>query len=400
MNILYQTYGKVHSFKGGTERTTVTVASALTKQYGAKCFSIYEKPANTPKEECFIKEFLWTPKKEMERNIQELKSVILENAIDCVIIQGAFIHVPTFKAAVEGINCKVIFAHHFEPRWELVFGRFGEIIKYKPSSFVDFARWVKRIITHPLTAMHQERKLSSAYRIAYQHADHVVLLCQSFIQSFGMFAALQDKSKYVVIPNALSFDFTPSLDKRSKQKVALIVARFNETSKRLSLALRIWARIKQDPIAKDWVLRIVGEGNDRGQYELIIHDEHIPDVSLEGRQDPIPYYKEASIFMMTSRSESWGLTLTEAQQMGTVPIAFDTYASLRDIITNNENGVIIEEGDIDDYVNQMKTLMSDKKLLDRMAKQAIISTERFSKGRIAEMWWRLLTEKKITKRYE
>ena len=43
MNILYQTYGKVHSFKGGTERTTVTVATALTKLYGAKCFSIYEK---------------------------------------------------------------------------------------------------------------------------------------------------------------------------------------------------------------------------------------------------------------------------------------------------------------------------------------------------------------------
>ncbi len=392
MNILYQTYGKVHSFKGGTERTTVTVATALTKLHGAKCFSIYEKPADTPKEECFVKEFLWTSQKESDKNIQVLRNIIVANRIDCVIVQGAFIHVPTFKAAVDGTTCKVIFAHHFEPRWELVFGRFAEIIKYSPSSFVDFARWVKSIIIYPWTALRKERQLSSAYRAAYESADHVVLLCQSFIKSYGVFADIQDKSKYVVIPNALSFDITPSFDKLSKQKEVLIVARFDEPSKRLSLALRIWARVKQDPVAKDWTLRIVGEGNSRALYERIIHDEHIPDVSLEGRQDPIPYYNEASIFLMTSKSESWGLTLTEAQQMGVVPIAFDTYASLLDIISDDKNGVVIEEGDIDSYVNRMKILMSDKKLWQRMAKQAIASSQRFSKERIAEMWWELLSK--------
>ena len=243
---------------------------------------------------------------------------------------------------------------------------------------------------YPLTSMTKEKQLSVAYGIAYQRADHVVLLCQSFIKSYSMFAGIQDQSKYEVIPNALSFDITPSFDKLSKQKVALIVARFDEPSKRLSLALRIWALLKQDPVAKDWTLRIVGEGNSRALYERIIHNEHIPDVSLEGRQDPIPYYKEASIFMMTSRSESWGLTLTEAQQMGVVPIAFDTYASLRNIITDEENGIIIEEGDIDSYVNRIKKLMSDSDLRQQMAKQAIASSQRFSKERIAEMWWELL----------
>lgn len=52
-------------------------------------------------------------------------------------------------------------------------------------------------------------------------------------------------------------------------------------------------------------LRIVGHGNDRKLYEHIIRNEHIPDVTLEGRQNPVPYYKEASIFLMTSKSESW-----------------------------------------------------------------------------------------------
>jgi glycosyltransferase involved in cell wall biosynthesis len=393
MNILYQTYGKVHSFKGGTERTTVTVATALTKQYGAKCFSIYEKPADTPKEKCFVKEFLWTQQKELERNIQELKGIILENRIDCVIVQGAFIHVPTFKAAVESTTCKVIFAHHFEPRWELVFGSFAETIKYNPSSFVDFARWIKNVIIYPWTALRKESQLSSAYLAAYESADNVVLLSRSFIKLYSEFARFSDTTKFVVIPNGLSFDEKYSFSSDiPKNKEVLIVARLDEPFKRLSLALRIWSRVKQDPIANEWTLRIVGHGKDLKLYEKIIHNEHIPDVFLEGRQDPIPYYKKASVFMMTSRSESWGLTLTEAQQMGVVPIAFDTYASLREIITDDENGVVIEESDIDSYVNRMKILMSDKKLRQQMAKQAIASSQRFSQERIAEMWWELLSK--------
>ena len=244
---------------------------------------------------------------------------------------------------------------------------------------------------YPLTAMRKERQLSSVYRAAYECADHVVLLCRGFIKSYGEFAGVHDTSKYVVIPNGLSFDFTPCFDELTKYKVALIVSRLDEPSKRLSLALRIWACVKQDPATKDWTLRIVGHGNDRKFYEHIIHDEHIPDVTLEGRQNPVPYYKEASIFLMTSRSESWGLTLTEAQQMGVVPIAFDSYASLREIITDGENGAVITEGNVNDYVSRLKEWMRNAELRQRMARQAIISTQRFSQERIAEMWWRLLS---------
>ncbi len=129
MNILYHTYHKVHPTQGGTERTTITMATALTKHYGAKCYSVYEAPADMPKEECFVKEFFWTPHKELNRNSQVLKNIILTNSIDCVIVQGAFIHVPRFRAAIEGLKCKLILAHHFEPRWELIFTRFTNLIK-------------------------------------------------------------------------------------------------------------------------------------------------------------------------------------------------------------------------------------------------------------------------------
>ena len=126
---------------------------------------------------------------------------------------------------------------------------------------------------------------------------------------------------------------------------------------------------------------MVGHGGDYELCENIIKNEDIPAVTLEGRQDPIPYYKEASIFMMTSRSEAWGLTLTEAQQMGVVPIAFDTYASLRDIITDGVDGEIIAEGDVDGYVRCVLNLMQDDVTRQRMARQAIASSQRFFAGK-------------------
>ena len=37
MNILFYTHGKVYATRGGTERTTVSVASALSRLYGCRC---------------------------------------------------------------------------------------------------------------------------------------------------------------------------------------------------------------------------------------------------------------------------------------------------------------------------------------------------------------------------
>ena len=65
--------------------------------------------------------------------------------------------------------------------------------------------------------------------------------------------------------------------------------------------------------------------------------------------------------------------------MGVVPIAFDSYASLREIITDGENGAVITEGNVNDYVSRLKELIRNAEL--------------FSQERIAEKWWRLLSGK-------
>lgn len=94
--------------------------------------------------------------------------------------------------------------------------------------------------------------------------------------------------------------------------------------------------------------------------------------------------------MLTSRNEGWGLTLTEAQQFGCVPIAFDTYATLSDIITDGENGRIIPEGERGLYRDALAFLMHDEPLCHRLAVNAISSSHRFEKKTIIAQWWELI----------
>ena len=395
MNILFYTHGKVYATKGGTERTTVSVASALSRLYGCRCFSLYEAEKAVEKESCFVAEFRWQAGHDRQNDVNTLHRIVVEIGIDYIVDQGIFINVGLLRDAVAGTPCKVILAHHYEPGAETLYmslrGLWAK--RHDSMSLRRRCRWLFDLVFYPYAKHKYVETLHRTYREAYFQAHRVVLLCKGFIEAYQQFGRFNDNKNFTIIPNSLSFnEFLPIKEVENKKPVVLIVSRIEEVHKRLSLALEIWAKVKSHPESKEWKLKIVGTGKDMPMYQRMITHGAIPDVSFEGHRVPLPYYKEAAIFMMTSRSESWGLTLTEAQQMGVVPVAFDTYASLKDIITDGQDGVVLTEGDVDGYVCTILELMQDDAKRQRMARQAIESSQRFSQELIAEMWWKLLAE--------
>lgn len=389
MNILFYTHGKVYATRGGTERTTVSVASALSRLYGCRCYSLYEAEEVVEKESCFVAEFRWQAGRNRQADVETLHRIVVENGIDYIIDQGIFINVGLLREAVDGTLCRVILAHHYEPGAEVLYMSLKQHWSkwYAKMSLRRRCRWIFDLVFYPYAKHKYVETLHSTYREAYFQAHRVVLLSRGFIEAYQRFGRFNGDNNFSIIPNSLSFNEFLPVDKiKEKQPVVLIVSRIEEVHKRLSLALKIWAKVKKETDANGWRLKIVGTGTDLPKYRQMIKNEKIPNVTFEGRQNPIPYYREASIFMMTSRSEAWGLTLTEAQQMGVVPIAFDTYASLRDIITDGVDGEIIAEGDVDGYVRCVLNLMQDDVTRQRMARQAIASSQRFSQEKIAGMW--------------
>ena len=55
---------------------------------------------------------------------------------------------------------------------------------------------------------------------------------------------------------------------------------------------------------------------------------------------PIQHYKEASIFLLTSDLEGFGLVVIESMSYGVVPVVYGSYEAIYDIIDNGKSGLI------------------------------------------------------------
>lgn len=387
MNILFSNDYEVSPHQGGTERITYTISLAFKQYYNYRCFLSYHIASRHK-----ISDNIFDEKIQITSSTktEELSNFINKNKIDYILIQGDFEDVIKYKKALKSTNhCKIIFTHHFEPAAEKNFFLFNDVLRdiLKHRSLKNYLR----IPLYPLLKVKYLIKLPKLYRKAYENSDASVLLLKDFVIQYMKFAKLSNTNKFTCIPNMLSYNDFCSLDEiENKEKTILIVSRFDERFKRLLLALEIWRKLKKQSCAKEWKLKIIGDGNDYHLYTKYIERKNIKDVYFLGRQEPIEYYKKASIFLMTSVSESWGLTITEAQQFGVVPIAFDCFPSLKEIISNQYDGFLIPENQLDLYTRTLTELIVNNSKRKEIAKNCITSSKRFSKEIIIKEWNNLL----------
>ena len=153
--------------------------------------------------------------------------------------------------------------------------------------------------------------------------------------------------------------------------------------------LEIWKSIaSRHP---DWELYIMGSGNIE-YFNSIVKQHKIQNIVFTGSCNPYEHYKDGSILCMTSSTEGWGMVLVEAQMFGCIPIAYDSYSSLSEIITNGVNGYTIPAFDKNQFAERLEWLMNNEderiKLIDRCQK----SVMRFEASIIAQQWIEMFQE--------
>ena len=399
MNFLFITEIEPCSFYGGTSRITYSLARVF-EENGHRCFLAYSRAVESS----------WrgmvTGKAQFNLGDAEiiLDRMIKENRIDIVINNLASkdfkkVVLPSLYRMTRGPGIPVISCLHAMPGEEMK----GNSIKN--SLFrIGHGYRLKQIIKDLCLGLVPENILrflfgshfKKKYRFLYEYSDKVVLLSDRFRKDFMKLGRLKDDKKLCSIHNMLSFkDFLPIEDLSEKEKEVLVLARMDEKSKRISRILRIWRLVCKDGLHKDWKLTIVGGGRDLPYFKDMARRYRLENLSFEGWvEDEIPLFKRSSLFMMTSAFEGWGLTLTESQQMGVVPVVFDSYASLHDIIQDGKNGFIIPDKDYDLFYRKLVWLMDNKKTREDMAKDAIESSRRFSSDNIYKEWMGLFNSLK------
>lgn len=199
-------------------------------------------------------------------------------------------------------------------------------------------------------------------------------------------ASWTELSNVVVIPDPLAFDIDQVSPLTNKRVIA--VGRY-VYQKGFDLLLQAWKKIEQQH--PDWELAIYGMG-ERTPYEQLIDKLQIdrnrchlngstPDIKAE--------YLNSSLFVFSSRFEGFGMVLIEAMACGLPVVSFDCSCGPKDIVRNNEDGLLVPSGCVDSLAEAMHQMMSDESLRQKMAKVATKNVQRYKLNKVCQHWQKI-----------
>ncbi len=234
------------------------------------------------------------------------------------------------------------------------------------------------------------RKFIRIFRRNTCLADATVLLSERFIPSYLRMVYSADWRKIFAIPNPSPFS-SQAVDFFGKRKELLFVGRMDNGQKCTDVLLSAWGKLQK--AFPNWSLRFVGDGKDLKIAKKTVSEKKIERVFFEGRQKPESYYRSASIFCMTSAYEGFPMVLVEAAAFGCVPVAFDSFVAVHDIISDGETGCLVPAFDVDKYAETLANLMRNDELRVRLAQNALSRIpEKFSPKKIGDAWEKLFGE--------
>lgn len=194
-----------------------------------------------------------------------------------------------------------------------------------------------------------------------------------------------DVENAVVIPNPswVETELTASL----QSKRAMAVAR-NSYEKGLDRLLFVWKEITQK--YPDWTLDIYTD-------DVASLEKEARKLGIKSRINYLSFvsniedkYIYFSIFLMTSRSEGFPMVLLEAMSFGLPCIAYDCPIGPRSIIEKGKSGILIPDGDVEEFVEKISFLIENDLERLTLGKNAKEAMKNFSLDKIMTQWKLLL----------
>lgn len=381
MNILFY----LHKYPniGGIEKVTEIIANYLTeKGYNISILSYINNPKVVNKD-ANISHYIMPEKTiiNSKENVQYISYLFTKKRFDIVIFQDSYapIEKPLFNI-LNSYKTKLIIVEHNTPNcgWKIFW---YNLLRVNLS--------IKKLLFLPYRYWYMSHHTQKRHKLLYNKADKYILLSQKFIPILSNIIKVKNPSKCLFINNPITIqdDVDPTI-KRKKQ--LLFVGRFTH-QKGISLLLKIWRSLyKQYP---DWNLTLVGEGELENFIKSYITKYNLKNIQIEGYQaNPSSYYNESKILCMTSIFEGWGLVLTEAMSLGCIPIAFNSFESVYDIIDNEKNGFIIPHFKVKSYIKTLQLLMEDEALCNKISNNAVTKSKKYLIENIGKQWEGLIHE--------
>lgn len=197
-----------------------------------------------------------------------------------------------------------------------------------------------------------------------------------------------------VMPNPLCL---PSLTTIPvKKNIVLAVGRIdNWHCKGFDVLLDAWGKIaKRYP---NWKLQIVGPCRQISNKKYLLEigakwncSNQIEILNFES--DIQKVYEKASVFVLSSRYEGFGLVLIEAMSQGCACIACDYKGRQQEILQNSKNGVLCEPDNIDALSESITKVLENASYRSRIQNNAIVRSKYYSLENTMDRWEKLLSQ--------
>ncbi len=213
--------------------------------------------------------------------------------------------------------------------------------------------------------------------------DAVVVLTQQHVDDWKALAPVY------VIPNSLPF--YPTMQSDCQQKRVIVVGRYND-AKGYDLLIPAWELVhRQHP---DWTLDVYGSGELHDQVVAWVKERQLEDTIL--LHDPVSHIEEkyltSSLCVVSSRYEGFSMVLLESMSCGLPVVSFDCPHGPRAIITNGEDGFLVENQNIEALARHICRLIEDPSLRKRMGDHARHNVLRFSRDTVMQQWMNLFRQ--------
>lgn len=198
-------------------------------------------------------------------------------------------------------------------------------------------------------------------------------------------------SQVTVIHNGINRHLFKSIPNKEEQKTLIYLGALAK-DKGIEDALLIFSQIK---IFKNWQFWVVGRTN---QMYLNLLKSQSRKLGLEGKIKFWGFVNESKKFELLAKAhivvnpsvrEGWGLVVIEAAAVGTPTAAFNV-PGLRESIVKGKTGILADENIVEDLVAKIIKLLADKKEYNRICRNAMIWSKKFSWDKTVRMSLKLI----------
>lgn len=370
---------------GGVEVVTISLANYFCeKGHQVTIYALYKGNSNiTERLHRNVKLYVGVGNFYCKENVTRLRRILIDKKINVAINQMGLPLIPILllKSASKGLEVKIISVYHNAPssngRLMAIDRKLESVVNPIYKIVLNAERFFYKKIT------------SKSMKYVYRQSDKYFLLSASYINEFKKFTGIHDPAKICVQPNPITVDIGDfKYNGKVKENILLYVGRLDYSQKRVDRVIKIWEQLEDR--FPSWRLIIVGDGEERNKMQQLVIDLKLQHVSFEGLQDPIPYYKRASLLLLTSEYEGFPLVLPECMSFGVVPIVYGSYSAVYDIIENGKDGYVIPYNNSGFSAERMarliSTLIEDECLCCNMGIASIEKSKNYLIDTVYKQW--------------